>query len=469
MRFLRISAILAGLLVCSQGAWSVGKESKSGGIETKIALQSSFENRLKQILPEIIGTDKVIVIVDVQLASEKKEAQETKKNDDFILPGVPIKEAISEKQVGEAVTAALGEDTRTLISKMTVTIILDKSVSSSVVNVVKQVSTSLLGIDASRGDQLNVQQMYFQKNPFYWGSLLYPPNVYWVILILSAMVLVSSVALFMFGPFKELSKGFITGITGISSAMRDNASSAGDESLLRAVAGADGANEVTVPQNGEFVVEEPFSFVKPSNINSLIYLIKDLPAEKAAIVVNYLKADLASKLLAALPAEKQRGISVFMAKTRELDPTEVDSLESTLKKRIGYLVGGKDKLVQILDNADDTTRAGVVAALDVTDATLAAQVKGSLISLDILASLDVTGLQAVIKACGQASFATVLKATPDDALRTKILAVLPAGAAARVKQEMELSRIASPQRIESEKRRLIDIIRKLEARGIITR
>ena len=48
------------------------KESKTS-IETKIAIESSMENRLKKVLSEITGTEKIVVIVNVQLMSEKKE------------------------------------------------------------------------------------------------------------------------------------------------------------------------------------------------------------------------------------------------------------------------------------------------------------------------------------------------------------------------------------------------------------
>ena len=122
MRLGRFAAAVLAVVLSSAAFLFAAKEAK-GSIESKIALESSMENRLKQVLTEITGTEKIIVIVNVQLAAEKNEAAEAKKkDDDFILPGVPIKEAINEKQVGDAVMAALGEDTRTLIRKLTVTV-----------------------------------------------------------------------------------------------------------------------------------------------------------------------------------------------------------------------------------------------------------------------------------------------------------------------------------------------------------
>ena len=91
-----------------------------------------------------------------------------------------------------------------------------------------------------------------------------------------------------------------------------------------------------------------------------------------------------------------------------------------------------------------------------------------MVSLDILATIDVTSLQTIIRTISPGIFSQVLKMLNED-VREKILAILPTGAQARIRQEIELGRPLNPQRLETEKRRVINIIRRMEAQGLIQR
>ncbi|MBN1824377.1 MAG: hypothetical protein JW803_08665 [Endomicrobiales bacterium] len=450
------------------------KEAK-GGIEAKIALETSLENRVRRVLQDITGTEKIIVIINVQLISEKTDNEAAAKNkeqdDDFILPGVPIKQAISEKQVGDAVMAALGDDTRTMIKKLSATIILDKSVSQSVVKVVNEVATGLLGIDAERGDQLVIKQIHFQKNPFYWGSLLYPPNIYWILLIIAAVTLTAGLTLFLFGPFKVFTRDFAQGVLATASALKEG-SAASEEAFFKAGGGEDLTAVPSEPGKGTTGIygkgEPLFSFVNAGNIDSFIYLIKDEKPDTIAAVMNYLDAELSAKVLASVALDKQREVGAMLSKVTELDPSEIDEIEANLKKRIGYLAGGADRIVKVLDYADERTKNTILAQIKSANPSEAEQINKSLITIDVISTFDVTALQTVIKAVSPAVFSQILK-TMNEALREKVLNILPAGAAARLKQEMELGRPFSAARLEMEKRRVVDTIRRMEARGLITR
>ncbi|MCJ7646639.1 hypothetical protein MUO65_07045, partial [bacterium] len=82
-------------------------------IEQKIALERSFEERLRGLLGKILGTDRFIVIVNVEPETESTEvARETwvqekttgevvRKEKKFVLPGVPVREKLVEERVPE--------------------------------------------------------------------------------------------------------------------------------------------------------------------------------------------------------------------------------------------------------------------------------------------------------------------------------------------------------------------------------
>ncbi|MFH1368659.1 MAG: FliG C-terminal domain-containing protein [Elusimicrobiota bacterium] len=472
MRFSMVAAlaVLSLMLAVPLNA----AEKMKGGIEAKIALETNLENRVKKVLTEITGTDQLIVIVNVQLVSEQIEEKKTKQaEDNFILPGVPIKEAISEKQVADSISAALGDDTRTLVKKMVATIIIDKGVSSSVEKVVRDVAGGILAIDPQRGDQLIIQKMSFQRNPFYWGMLFYPPNIYWVFFVITAVILSLGLMLFMFGPLKIFAKDFVSGVMATAAALKESGKGEGEESFFKGGAGPEmpimTGSETRESQKSSFVGREaPFSFISEGNLKALIFLIKGETADTIASVVNYLPPDMAVQVLRELPAEKQNQIGLFLSKVKELEPSEIDRLEAKIKSRIGFLSGGQEKITQLLDYTDESFKERFIASLKTSDAQLAAQIQKSMINLDTIADLDVSVLQTIIKTLTPTVFAQILRSFQAPA-QEKLLAALPSGAAARLKQEIDMAKPFTEQRLATEKRRLVNLIRRMEERGLLTK
>ncbi len=441
------------------------KESKTS-IETKIAIESSMENRLKKVLTEITGTEKIVIIVNVQLMSEKKEKAPAKKEDEMFLPGVPIKETLAEKKVESVMLSALGDDTRTLIKKLSVTIILDNSVSSKVVDIVREVSSGLLGIEKERGDELNIKQMSFQKNVFSWSSIFYPPNIYWLFAVLAAIGFTLTISMFLFGPFQKFAKDFVSAAVSSASSFKEKTSEASG-----GFAGGAAIPEITAPaeirKESTASGKEPlFSFVNTENIKELSYLLKSESAKNIAIVMNYLTPELSSRIFTEIPSDKKKDIVGFLSKVEELNSSEVEKLENHLKIKIDFLSGGEEKIRALVNNADEKLQAEIISGLKIKDPTLAERIEKSIVRLDILSSMDVSGLQLLIKQVGTAVFGQILKVLPAEQ-QEKIFSVLPAGAATRLKQEMELGKSITPQRLEIEKKRLLDIIRRMKERGLI--
>src|SRR3989339_175683 len=442
------------------------KESKSS-IETKIALETNLESRLKRVLTEITGTEKIITIVNVELINEKKETPTKKKEDDIILPGVPLKESLAEKKVESVMMSALGEDTRTMIKKLSVTIILDKSISAGVVEIVKKVASGLLGIDYQRGDILDVQQMRFQKNLFSWNSLLYPPNIYWIFSVLAALLLSVAISSFLFGPFQRFAKDLVSAASTSAAALKERASeqSAGFSSnvSLPAEISMPTASRIEKTASGK---EPLFSFVNSSNLKELIFLIQNEPSKNIATVINYLSPELSSQILKEIPQDRKREIISTLSKVVEFNATDIEKYESQLKSRIDFLVGGTDKISKIIDTSDEKTQIEILNELNTLDPQLATKIQKSIVHLDILATLDLAGLQLIIKQIGTFTFGQILKNFSNDK-QQKVLSVLPAGASIRIKQEMDLGKPLTAQRLEIEKKRLTDIIRRMRDRGII--
>ncbi|MDD5688342.1 MAG: FliG C-terminal domain-containing protein [Elusimicrobia bacterium] len=460
--------LFLGLIICQFTAIVNAQKEAKTSIETKIALETNLESRLKKVLTEITGTEKLIVIVNVELMSEKKETEPAKKEDDMILPGVPIKETLAEKKVESVMMSALGEDTRTMIKKLSVTVILDKSISPAVVEIVNKVATGLLGIESERGDKLIIQQMSFQKNLFTWSSLIYPPNIYWIIAVLSGLVFTLTILLFLFGPFQKFAKELASAAVNSVAAFKERTSEqSGGFSVGGGVALPELAQSTeTKPEKTASGKEPLFSFVNESNVKELIFLLKNESPKHIAAVINYLSPELSTNVLNSISPDKKKDIYSALSKMEEFDSSEIGTIESQLKSRIDYLIGGEEKIMKIIDDADETMQMEILTELRKTNIPLAEKIQKSMIRLDILSTLDITGLQLVIKQIGGSLFGQILKVLSKEA-QEKIITMLPAGAATRLRQEMALTKPLAPQRLAIEKKRLLNIIRRMRERGLI--
>ncbi|MBN1383762.1 MAG: hypothetical protein JW983_02615 [Elusimicrobia bacterium] len=444
------------------------QKAAQSSIETKIALESNLENRLKKVLTEITGTEKLVVIVNVTLQSEKKEKKPEKKKEEILLPGVPIKETLAGKQVESVMMSALGDETRTMIKKLSVTIILDKGISDDVVKIVDQVARGLLGIDIERGDELLIKPMRFQKNIFYWGSIIYPPHIYWVLAILSGIGFAMIISLFLFGPFKKFSKDFATAAITSAATFKEKAAEASEGALagtpIPELTQETGTRTGTVKTA---TGREPlFSFVNESNIKEFIYLLKNESANHIAAAVNYLDPGLSSRVLSEISPDKKKEVIALLSKTAELDSSAVEQIENHLKSRIDFLSGGEEKIMKIIDTADEKMQMEIISDLKNANPELAEKIEASIVRIEILSTLEVSAIQLIMKQVGLSMFGQILKILPGNQ-QEKIISTLPAGAATRLKQEMSLGKPITPQRLEIEKKRLLNIIRRMKQRGII--
>jgi hypothetical protein len=157
-------------------------------ISQKIALERSFEDRLKGLLEKILGTDRFIVIVNVEPETESTEVatetwvQEktpggvTAKEKKFVLPGVPMREKLGEEKTRETEMISPGGEMKrqyekvvvlpkSFVRRVVVTIILDEKIDEALIETVRAVATEILGLDVARGDNLIIKRQRFSEPP----------------------------------------------------------------------------------------------------------------------------------------------------------------------------------------------------------------------------------------------------------------------------------------------------------------
>ena len=462
--FLRYSLLLLAALLVLSTAHRV-RAADNEDYALKISLEDQIEKKLKQVIVEITGTDRVVLFVNAELVSKGSAGDRSKtekSSSALVLPGVPAKKEFGAQQSAIPLHGAAG---RFSVSKIVLSIWIDESVPSSIVDLIQDIAKNVVGFSQTRGDQINIKRVGFESKRIAWSSFFMPPNVFWLILTLVGGFALYSIGMFFTEPLRkvipalrEIDWGRIRG-TGRGSSPMERAATYERDVLAERTDGAKIAS-------GDGDEALPFGFVRERDIPGLAFLLRDRGPQDAAIVANYLDPALAMNLLDRLPAEKQVEVALILGR-EEINAEKVNALEDLIRSKLAYVVGGENKLIPLLDMANEDTRERIVSSLSARDAQAATRLKQRIKSLEtLLREMPAAGIQTLSRNIDAPLFARVLKSLPDE-LQQKVVSSLSDGVAERLKEEMQLSRALSGARLRKERQDLVVLIRRLISEGIV--
>jgi flagellar motor switch protein FliG len=461
--------------------------------------ESKFEREkteyLQQnVLDKILGQGKAVVVVDVDMGLESRAADmsmgksksDKKKNEDdgsapipaqkMLVPGVPMPKSVNQveedrggsAQVAGGVMQQKKLDVRITIKKLKVTVLYDKRVHSDKLLAVKQAVVALL--------KVTEQQMEFTPTSFTetaWEQVLTPK---WIIPVALALWLL----LFLWGPvagfFRRLTRALEDKSQQITQTMSMKQQSESNEQAEEEGAGGGGGGaggeggELTEEEKKEGEEEmkkfEPFKYVSEENLKRLAYLIRKEEPWIIALVLSYLKPEFAKEVLASMPPELQARVAIETATIRQTSLEQVMSIDEYIKKKIDFVLGGLENLLKIMDEADKTTRETILEYLKNEKPQLYERVREEVVMFEDLLKFPDGAIQVIVREVGTESLARALKnASPD--YMNKFFMNMSAGAAALLKESMDYGRPLTPEQIDEERKKLMDVISKAERDGKI--
>jgi flagellar motor switch protein FliG len=430
----------------------------------KISLENQLERKLKQVIMEITGTDRVVIFVNAELVSARGDSDkllEKKKGNALILPGVPEKKEFGSGQSEMLFGAG---SSKYKVNKIVLSIWIDKSVPSSIVELIQDIAKNVIGFSQTRGDQINIKKVDFESKGFF-RELFAMPNFLWLILTLVGGFMLVTVGMFFMDPLKKVIPALKeidwNQIRGTGSSTSVERTTTYEREVL--TGGASGKAVAMIEEKSDVL---PFSFIRERDIPSLAFLLKEKAPQDVAIVVNYLDPAIAMRLLEIFPKDKQVEVALTLGR-EEISMEKVNALEEMVKSKLAYVVGGENKLITLLDMTNEDIREKVVKTIETRDAQTATRLKQRIKSLEtIIRDLSVQGIQVLYRNIDTTLFAQILKSSPDD-IQQKVITSLSAGAAERLKEEMNLSRSLSAVRLKREKQNLMVLVRRLIAEGLV--
>ena len=478
-------------------------------------IKEEAEQKIQEdILDPILGKGKAKAFVDVEmeikiqseesarsgmgLAERYKEKQGAKSaglQTLDLMPGIPKPKTISGDKAPpippEAAQAQQAQQVKGMkeqrfavipvFKKLTVTVIHDDA---ALKTKTEQDLVRSRIVDAMAQYQLKPQDVFFRATPFYtapvkidWREDVKKPNVY--LPLLYALLLLLFLA-FLFGPLARFFRQYVRALmekpgaeVNIEEKPGEEGGGQGGEDLLE-----EGKLDITLqrkppeppPEEDEQMKKfEPFAYINEENIKRLVYmfLLRKEEPWVIAVVASYLRPEYARAVLTSLPIELQAKVALEALTVRQLSREQVLAIDAEVKENVDFVVGGMERLTQLLEEADMTTRNNILNYLKNEKPTLYERVRKFVLTFDDVTRFPDREMQIIVRELKPEIMARALQNSAPEVVN-KFLSNMSSGAAALLKEAIEYAANTTTAQIDEERAKILDEIRKLEREGTIS-
>ena len=237
--------------------------------------------------------------------------------------------------------------------------------------------------------------------------------------------------------------------------------------LLEKALGEEKAKDVIGKLTASLQVR-PFEFIRKTDPSQLLNFIQDEHPQTIALILSYLPASQASKVVSSLPPEKQADVARRIAQMDRTSPDVIKQVEKVLERKLSSLVnqdytivGGVDAIVSILNSVDRGTEKHIMETLEVEEPELADEIRKKMFVFEDILSLDDRAIQRVLRDVDNSDLALALKGATEE-VQNVILNNLSKRLAVMIKEDMEYMGPVRMKDVEEAQQKIVNIIRKLE-------
>ncbi len=211
---------------------------------------------------------------------------------------------------------------------------------------------------------------------------------------------------------------------------------------------------------------EPFTYITEENFKRLanLFLVRQDEPWLVAVVLSYLKPEIARATLTSLPVELQAKIAIEALKIRQVTREQLMAIDADIKESVDFVVGGMERLTQMLDEADTITRANILEYLKNEKPDVYARVRKFILTFEDVVSFPDRDMQTIVRELKTEAMAKALQGAAPDVVN-KFLSNMSAGAASLLKESIEYASGLTPAQIEEERSKIMDVVKVLEKEG----
>ena len=488
--------------------------------QTRIKKESE-EKIQRDVLDPILGKGKAAPFVDVEMEVKLESEESTREgmgiaekykekagpntkgmSTTFILPGIPKPKTItqgpeqaerpeqSQAQQAQQIKGVQEQRfaVKPVFKRLGVTVIHDDGVlkDKPTVDLVRSRIVDAMGQYQLAGDQVAFRPTKFDKPPLVdWREDFKKPSVYLPLLYALLLLLF---LWFLFGPLARFFRQYVAALREAKKGEFEVLNKAEDKGEDGKDEGEDSLEELTKgeldimlgrkppepppapPEEDEDAMKkfEPFTYITEENFKRLgnLFLARSDEPWLVCVVLQYLKPEIARAVLTSLPVELQAKVAVEALKIRQLTREQLMAIDADIKESVDFVVGGMERLTQLLDEADTLTRSTILEYLKNEKPEVYQRVRKFILTFDDVVGFPDRDLQTVVRELKTESMAKALQGASPEVVN-KFLSNMSAGAASLLKESIEYAAGLTPAQIEEERSKIMDVIKVLEKEGKI--
>jgi tetratricopeptide (TPR) repeat protein len=481
-------------------------------------IKTEAEDKIQnEILDPILGKGEAAAFVDLEMEVNVQSERKTKAGmgiaqrykekaptitqglaTSFVLPGIPKPKSITAQKTPEHPAAAQAQEAQQIqgiqeqrfsvtpvFKRFQVTVIHDDTVLKD--KATQDLVRSRIEDAMSQYKKLTPADIVFRPTKFDhplvdWRTDLKKPSVYLPLLYALLFLLFLS---FLFGPLARFFKQYVAAL---------RASKSGEFEVLNKTPESEekegegeGENEELTkgeldimmgqrpeepppppPEEDEDAMKkfEPFTYITEENFKRLgnLFLVRQDEPWLIAVVLSYLRPELARATLTSLPVELQAKVAVEALKIRQVTREQLMAIDADVKESVDFVVGGMERLTQLLDEADTQTRANILDYLKNEKPEVYRRVRGFILTFEDVVTFPDRDMQTIVRELKTESMAKALQGAAPEVLN-KFLGNMSTGAASLLKEQIEYSQGLTPAQIEEERSKIMDVVKVLEKEG----
>ena len=192
-----------------------------------------------------------------------------------------------------------------------------------------------------------------------------------------------------------------------------------------------------------------------------------------AIVLSYLEADSAARVLTHLPENMRAGILMRIATLEGVQPAAIKELDSIMERYFSdnenvksSMVGGERTAADILNSIDTSIENTIMEQVRAENEDLATRIDDMMFVFENLRDVDDRGIQTMMREVSTDLLSLALKGV-DDEMRQKFLKNMSSRASEMLLEDMEAKGPVKLSEVEAAQKEILDVARKLEESGEI--
>ena len=244
-------------------------------------------------------------------------------------------------------------------------------------------------------------------------------------------------------------------------------------SMLTQALGPDRANSVIerILMGGNTSGLDTLKWMEPLGVADIIRF--EHP-QVQAIVLSYLDADHAAKVLELFEEKQRLEVVLRISKLESVQPAALEELNEIIERQVKTgsttqttSLGGTKTAANILNAIESSVESSVLEQINGVDEELSNQIQDLMFVFDNLSAMDDRGIQALLREVSSDELIVALKGA-DEAVRDKIFNNMSKRAAELLKDDLEAKGPVRLSEVEASQKAILMVARRMAESGEIS-